>query len=157
MPAVDRSDAENERERSLFLEGLRESLPAALKTTAQCLVPAVGATALAVYLARSVIPAAQELMTVGGLRVLLAPLILAVAFGAAVGFGSGHRLAEKSGMIGWPACALGSMIVIAMLVAGRLAGQLFVEGGVLPLLHFWLIAASFTAMVGICYFTLWAQ
>jgi len=151
------SESRRGRERSLLLEGLRETLPAGLKAMAPCLIAAVVVTVVIIYLARGVIPLIQELMTVGRFGVLLLPLILAVVYGAILGFGSGHRLTEKGGMVGWAACALGSTIVIATFVSGRLAGEFFVEGGVLPLLHFWLIAVSFTAMIGISYFTLWAK
>lgn len=155
--AAHQSDTEGEHEKNLYLEGLRESLPAAAKVMVQCLIAAVIATGLMVYVARDVVPAAQDLVPTGGPRALLAPLIVAVFFGAAVGFGTGHRLTDKSGLVGWPACALGSVVVVCMLIAGWLAGGCFVQGGVVPLLRFWLIAAGFTAMVGISYYTLWVQ
>jgi len=138
----------------LYFEGVRESLPEALRSMAVSVV--VGSCLLVpgAYLLRSVLSAAEELVPQFDPRLALAPAILSATFGAVFGFLAGSRLTNRSGLVGLPACILGLVGVCVLVLVGAASGSLFFAGPIPSIFWLSLFCMGGMAAVGVCYYGL---
>ncbi|MBN2560760.1 MAG: hypothetical protein JXQ75_07515 [Phycisphaerae bacterium] len=139
-------------------EAMREGLATAVPSMITSLV--IGAVLLVavVYLMRSPVSAAHEVLVAGG-DVGYAPympLTLFAMFGGAFGALAGWRMVSTSGLAGWTTWLVGlAAVLVLTLVGAGAAAVVFPQA--IPML-FWagLAIQALAALAGITFFTRWA-
>jgi len=165
-PAEPMEDSESEsavREKlSELVETLKVLRPAILSAARIMAIAVVVATPLLVgglYLLRMALAGIMELT--GGAadpaRFFLVFAILAAVFGVVFGFTSGHRLVNKSGLLGWPAWVVGMAGILALMVCGSVAARTLFPEGAPQTVSFCLFVVGLMSMLGISFFTLLAH
>ncbi len=85
----------------------------------------------------------------------IAPAIIAGLAGACFGFLSGRAMTEQSGLLGWPACVVGTAGVLLLMGLCLGAGVLLFPAGIPTMFNCALFSMGFMAMIGISFYTLW--
>lgn len=138
---------------------LRPGLLSATRIMAVAVIIAAPMFVGGLYLLRMALAGIME-MTEGAAspaRFFLVFAIPAAFFGACFGFSSGRALTNKSGLLGWPAWTVGTAGSMALVACGSIAAEFLFPEGTPQIASFCLFVVAFMSMLGISFYTLWAD
>jgi hypothetical protein len=139
-------------------DGIRESLPAAVRVMLISVIIAAPFLVGGLYLLQTSLHSLEDIAPGIGTNALFsrAPMLLAGALGAAFGFISSKKVTSSSGLVGWPAFVVGSLGAILFISIGSLGGVFLSPDQPGPLFSYCLFCVALMSALGICFNAFWA-
>jgi hypothetical protein len=143
----------------LVPEGLRESLPGAVRTMLISVIITAPLLVGGLYLLQSAMQYLEGIAPGVGGNVFFSrlPMLLAGGFGALFGFSSSKKIAAAGGLVGWPAFVVGALGAILLVGIGSLTGGFLFSNDPSPLFSYCLFCVAFMSLLGICFNAFWAS
>jgi len=140
-------------------DGIRSNLARAVRLMAVAVAVTAPLPIGGMFLLRSVMEGGgspMESAVLSGVAIV-APTIVAGMLGACFGFVSGRMMTDRTGLYGWPACAVGSAGVFLLMGLCLGAALLLFSGPIPSMVKCGVFSLGFMAMIGISFYTLWVD